>query len=322
MNIYRRAGKVSDSADEAQVLHQLCPQKVTGSLELFKEALAKNKQDQMTGDRAKMLLDASIEVVIHLLAEFSKNDSVLIAMQYEYGTSLFPTRSEDQEIFWKTATTFYNKFIKTQGKDKARVMLLICREARKENPAVQAAVQQNSLMDMKGLVTQANIAEYMSSYLNLPDADSNLIPTPLRTFVSQVTLGNPLYIRETIDQLREHHIQVNEGAGGQVKNVECKDIDKVNVSQWGHTAMIGNTVCALEALDPLEAAVLKMSTCFVGPFTLGDLAASICSRWADSTHFDFLRLFQAIRKLQDQKMIEAVDVPEETETRRGALAFV
>lgn len=315
MNIYRRAGKVSDSADEAQVLHQLCPQKVTGSLELFKEALAKNKQDQMTGDRAKMLLDASIEVVIHLLAEFSKNDSVLIAMQYEYGTSLFPTRSEDQEIFWKTATTFYNKFIKTQGKDKARVMLLICREARKENPAVQAAVQQNSLMDMKGLVTQANIAEYMSSYLNLPDADSNLIPTPLRTFVSQVTLGNPLYIRETIDQLREHHIQVNEGAGGQVKNVECKDIDKVNVSQWGHTAMIGNTVCALEALDPLEAAVLKMSTCFVGPFTLGDLAASICSRWADSTHFDFLRLFQAIRKLQDQKMIEAVDVPEETETR-------
>lgn len=315
MNIYRRAGKVSDNADEAQVLHQLCPQKVTGYLELFKEALAKNKQDQMTGDRAKMLLDASIEVVIHLLAEFSKNDSVLIAMQYEYGTSLFPTRSEDQEIFWKTATTFYNKFIKTQGKDKARVMMLICREARKENPAVQAAVQQNSLMDMKGLVTQANIAEYMSSYLNLPDADSNLIPTPLRTFVSQVTLGNPLYIRETIDQLREHHIQVNEGAGGQVKNVECKDIDKVNVSQWGHTAMIGNTVCALEALDPLEAAVLKMSTCFVGPFTLGDLAASICSRWADSTHFDFLRLFQAIRKLQDQKMIEAVDVPEETETR-------
>ncbi|CAE7826777.1 unnamed protein product [Symbiodinium sp. CCMP2592] len=304
------------------VLHQLCPQKVTGSLELFKEALAKNKQDQMTGDRAKMLLDASIEVVIHLLAEFSKNDSVLIAMQYEYGTSLFPTRSEDQEIFWKTATTFYNKFIKTQGKDKARVMLLICREARKEHPVVQAAVQQNSLMDMKGLVTQANIAEYMSSYLNLPDADSNLIPTPLRTFVSQVTLGNPLYIRETIDQLREHHIQVNEGAGGQVKNVECKDIDKVNVSQWGHTAMIGNTVCALEALDPLEAAVLKMSTCFVGPFTLGDLAASICSRWADSTHFDFLRLFQAIRKLQDQKMIEAVDVPEETETRRGPLVFV
>lgn len=33
----------------------------------------------------------------------------------------------------------------------------------------------------------------------------------------------------------------------------CQDIDKVNVSQWGHTAMIGNTVCALEALDPLEA---------------------------------------------------------------------
>lgn len=71
---------------------------------------------------------------------------------------------------------------------------------------------------------------------------------------------------------------MNETAGGVVKNVECKDIDKVNVSMWGHTAMIGNTVCALEALDPLEAAVLKMSTCFMGPFTLGDLAASTASR--------------------------------------------
>ena len=39
----------------------------------------------------------------------------------------------------------------------------------------------------------------------------------------------------------------------QFQQFQSQDIDKVNVSQWGHTAMIGNTVCALEALDPLEA---------------------------------------------------------------------
>jgi len=316
LNIYQKTSKSVDFKDEIQALEQLCPGKLSTLKDLVKEALMQNKSDQMSAERAKQLLDASIQVAVHLLSEFSKTNSVLLAMQYEYGTSLFPNGSEDQEIFWKTVTTIYEDFIKKKGTDcKPRVMMLVCRESRKNNPAVQAASASNSVLDMKGLQTQANIAEYMSSYLNLPDADSNLIPTPLRYFVSEVTLGNPLYIRETIDQLREHHIQVNEGAGGQVKNVECKDIDKVNVSQWGHTAMIGNTVCALEALDPLEAAVLKMSTCFVVPFTLRDLAASICSRWADSTHFDFLRLFQAIRKLQDLKMIEAVDSPEETTTR-------
>ena len=30
-----------------------------------------------------------------------------------------------------------------------------------------------------------------------------------------------------------------------------------------------------------KAAVLKMSTCFMGPFTLGDLAASTASRWGE-----------------------------------------
>merc|ERR1712039_78191 len=95
--------------------------------------------------------------------------------------------------------------------------------------------------------------------------------------------------------------------GKQPKNIECKDIDKINLASWQHTAMVGGTVCLLESLDPLEAAVLKMSTCFHGTFTLPDLAASTCSRWADATHFDFLRLFKAIRKLVESNIIEAID---------------
>eukprot|EP00438_Fugacium_kawagutii_P031708 Skav215624 [mRNA] locus=scaffold620:13854:35818:- [translate_table: standard] len=131
---------------------------------------------------------------------------------------------------------------------------------------------------------RANVAEYMSRYLNLPDGDSNLIPTPLRNFVANVTQSNPLYIRETIDQLREHHIQVNETAGGVVKNVECK-------------AQRGHQFCKVISL----------------------LFKKGINWWSDSTHFDFLLLFQAggplapnidaIRKLLDQKMLEAVEPP-------------
>ena len=40
--------------------------------------------------------------------------------------------------------------------------------------------------------------EYMANYLGIPE---DAVPPPLRRFVSQVTMGNPLYIRETLDQL-------------------------------------------------------------------------------------------------------------------------
>ncbi|CAJ1343015.1 unnamed protein product [Effrenium voratum] len=290
--------------DDFEALRHLSPSR---RMDLLQQALGKNAAaSELTMEKAGEVLSLTVEVVVELLSQFTKSNAVLLIMQFEYGTSLFPDKLSDQDIFWQTVNTVYNSFIKTQPPDgKPRVMMLICRHARDDHPAVKAAEKSNTKVSLKGLEDQG-IAEYMSSYLNLPDADSNLIPTPLRLFVSEVTLGNPLYIRETIDQLREHHIQVNEGAGGQVKNVECKDIDKVNVSQWGHTAMIGNTVCALEALDPLEAAVLKMSTCFMGPFTLGDLAASTSSRWAESTHFDFLRLFQIMNFVRAETIVQEI----------------
>merc|ERR1711874_952049 len=62
-----------------------------------------------------------------------------------------------------------------------------------------------------------------------------------------------------------------------------------------------------EPLDPLQAAVLKMSTVFTGAFTLPDLAASSCSRWAGATRFDYLRLFRAIQDLVRRGIIEVAE---------------
>jgi len=148
----------------------------------------------------------------------------------------------------------------------------------------------------------------MSHYLGVQEQQ---VPAPLRQFVFKVTSGNPYYMRETIDQLMEHHIQVNKGANNQVRSLECKDIEHINISTWHHTAMVSGTVCVLESLDPLPAAVLKMSTCFMGSFTLPDLAASISPRWAGSTHFDFLRLFKAIQTLVEGRFLDTVEAIED-----------
>merc|ERR1712113_1037048 len=78
----------------------------------------------------------------------------------------------------------------------------------------------------------------------------------------------------------------------------------MGISSWNQTAMVGETVCLLESLDPLEAMVLKMSTVFTGPFTLPDLASSSCSRWAGATHFDYLRLYKALQDLVKRQIIE------------------
>jgi class 3 adenylate cyclase len=310
LGIFRVARNTNETLpdDDFKALEQLIPSRFQQYLPLLREGLRSTGQD-MPKEKTAEFLSVALDILIELLSGFSQHSAVLISMQFEYGSSLFPKRNDDATIFWSVVNRLYDGFIKKQtANSKPRVLLLLVRDAPPDSPAAMAAEKKHSRIHLEGL-TEENIAEYMSTYLELPDAD--LIPSPLRIFVWKVTLGNPLYIRETIDQMREHYIQVNYHANNTVRNVEVQDIEKINVSLWGHTSMVGGTVCLLESLDPLEAAVLKMSTCFDGPFTLADLAASTCSRWADSTYFDFLRLFQAIKKLHQQEIVDVVDAPQD-----------
>eukprot|EP00933_Yihiella_yeosuensis_P001502 TRINITY_DN10247_c0_g1_i1.p1 TRINITY_DN10247_c0_g1~~TRINITY_DN10247_c0_g1_i1.p1 ORF type:complete len:1054 (+),score=233.58 TRINITY_DN10247_c0_g1_i1:70-3231(+) len=317
LGVYRVAKPVKEAIplDDFEALKILVPEGKRGNFTLVQEAM-RSKGHEMTADRAAEFLSSALEILIHLMTQLAQKEAVSMTMQFEYGSSLFPERNNDRQIFWKAVNTIYNEFVVKQPKGGLpRVLVILAKDIEPKSPAVINAIEKGSHIQLDGL-TEADANEYMASYLDLPDSD--LVPSPLRVFVFTVTLGNPLYIRETIDQLREHHIQVNQHANGTVRNVEVQDIDKINVSQWGHTAMVGSTVCLLESLDPLEAAVLKMSTCFLGPFTLPDLAASTCSRWADSTHFDFLRLFQAIKKLVANKVIDEVSAPEVDSGLRAA----
>lgn len=202
------------------------------------------------------------------------------------------------------------------GSKPVAMLVIVQAPDEKENPqhyrwvmsnvAIKYAEKATTMLRLDGL-TEETIVEYMSSYLDVPE---QIVPKPMRQFVAKVTLGNPLYIRETVDQLQEdQHVFVNRSASGVAKGLECKDIDKCDIAKWTHTNMVGRTICTLQSLEPLEATVLKMSTCFSGPFALPDLAASLASKWADATHFDFLRLYQSLVKLVNKGCVEKVEPP-------------
>lgn len=289
--------------DDFAAMQKLTPPDLAMRLPVLKEAL----QDRNAKERQEEILNNGLEVAVALLAQLVKTTSILMVLQFEYGTSLFPKNLQDMTIFWEAISklTKLTKAEMTNGPGnghKPLVMMIICKESEDSHPAIKLAHESGSFVHLKGL-TEENILEYMGNYLDVPE---QMVPQPLRQFVGKVTLGNPRHIRETIEQLLENNLQVHIGANSLPKHIECKDLEKINISSWQHTAMVGGTVCLLESLDPLEAAVLKMSTCFEGTFTLPDLAASTCSRWADSTHFDYLRIFRALGTLVKSGVIEQV----------------
>lgn len=285
--------------DPFQALTKVAPPQFSTRLPLLRLLLSNKAAKEQSAE----VLESCIEVVKALVSILCKQISVTMTLQYEWGMTVYPKIQQDRFTFWGVVQNLSS--LVGPGPNPA-VLVIICREAERSNAAVRIALREKSFLELGGLPDD-HIVEYIGAYLGVPVA---MVPQALRSFVSKVTLGNPQYIRETIDQLQEHdHLQVLRGQNGVPRDVQCKDVARINISAWQHTAMVGSTICLLESLDPLEAMVLKMSTCFQGPFTLPDLAASQCSRWANATHFDYLRLLKAIRRLQDLEILDAVDPP-------------
>jgi len=305
MAVFRQLNSLMPT-DDVQALVKVLPTAFASSLPMLTELL--NGQaippqlHQPVDSNNNEIFETAVKVVMSLLSILKKQTPVLVILQFEHGTSLFPsTTREDQKIFWKMTTDLATLV----QKEKNIAGLILCREADRTNIAVKQAIETNSLLNLKGL-TEENILEYMSNYLGIAEA---AVPVELRQFISEVTLGNPLYIRETLDQLMEdQHLRVNQKQGAPV-SLKQGALDRIEITAWNHTQMVGGTVCLLESLDPIEAAALKMSTCFEGPFTLPDLAASSCSQWGGATHFDLLRLYRATQKLIKMSIIDMVDPP-------------
>jgi len=293
INVFRNMNAGTPS-DDVHALEKLAP--MHSGMQLAD--LLRGRSSQRDNSE---VMDFALKAVLALLAKLAKETQtgVLVVLQFEQGTSLFDkTMQADFAVFWKV-TSALSQLI---AKEKSIAGLVLCREADREQYCVQEAIRTDNLLTLKGL--NEEIIEYMANYLQIPE---DCVPPPLRKFVKEVTMGNPLYIRETLDQLMaDGHLKVKSGSSATMVPGVLNDID---IAAWNHTAMVGGTVCNIESLDPIETAALKMSTCFEGAFTLPDLAASNCSQWGGSTHFDLLRLYRATRKLVHRGFIEKVQAP-------------
>jgi class 3 adenylate cyclase len=292
--------------DDAQALAKVMPEKQAASLPKLQELL-KSKASTSPGNGAKTsddraVFDLGVKCVIELLKSLSKKTPILVVLLFANGTSLFDkTTAADLKVFWNLT----EEMCKLVKDDSQIAGLVVCKHSLDSSPAVQHAKEHNSHLSLKGLNEDSFVEQYISNHLTVP---AQGIPTPLREFVSQVTLGNPLYIRETLLQLQnDGHIKVKKNVS--VDLTSTFDVQNVDIASWNHTQMVGSTTCILESLEPIEASALKMSTCFENPYTLPDLAASNCSQWGGATHFDLLRLFRATQRLVQLDLVQEVAAP-------------
>lgn len=299
--------------DDLDALEKCLPQASPATLQILRTLLLNNgSQASSTVNDTADIFETTIKEVINMLTRLKTQTPLLVVLQFEHGTSLFSkTSKQDEEVFWKMTAELTN-LVKTE---KAISGLILCKNAPKKNPAVESAVTSNSFLELKGL-SDENVPEYMSNYLDIPFQQ---VPPMLRRFITQMTNGNPLFVREILDQLtKDKYLTVKPGHSATLGVGALERIKEDNViSQWNHTSMVGGTVCVLESLDPNEAAALKMSTCFECPFTLPDLAASNCSQWGGATHLELLRLFRAVSKLVERRILEHVAAPSRETPRSG-----
>jgi len=296
--------------DDMQALTRVAPSHFQAQLadmrQIIGEPAASDSDCKLQEEASPQIQESALSLVVELLTDLREKTAIVTVLQLEYGTSLFQRTREEFNGFWNIVSRLFRIAERSAGKPFVLVIMYESHAKTTANhPAIQAAERSGSVIQLNGL-SEDNITEYICYTMDIRE---DLLPQQLRAFIAKITLGNPLYIRETIDQLQKtQHVQQLRDGRGNIEKLVAQDLDGINIAAWNHTSMVGETICLLESLDPLEAAVVKMSTVFTGdPFTLSDLAATQCSQWSGATHFDNLRLLRAIRKLVEQHIIEGVD---------------
>lgn len=244
-----------------------------------------------------------VDLALALLRKLADKKPVICAATLEVGSNLYDKTMKDVGAFWEVVTRLGN-MAQSSNNSNPFVLMIKVSNVPKDHPVIEFAKSKGWLVKTDPLCDDS-IVECMSTCLHVKEQN---IPKALHQYVAKITRGNALYIRETIDQLLKNgHIEVFRDAQGEPEGLYySQDLESVQIAEWNHTSMVGGTVCLLESLDPLEAAVVKMSTVFDGVFTVADLAASSCSRWAGATRFDNLRLFKAVNDLFARGIIDLI----------------
>eukprot|EP00397_Hematodinium_sp_SG-2012_P004734 GEMP01004748.1.p1 GENE.GEMP01004748.1~~GEMP01004748.1.p1 ORF type:complete len:1084 (+),score=199.12 GEMP01004748.1:212-3463(+) len=237
-----------------------------------------------------------------LVEKLIKLKRLIVIMPLIRGTNLY---GMETSFFWELAEDFSHLANRTrENSSECLVLVVIARSVDNDNAG---AMKMRNDAESHGWyceavpLEQTCVREYAALHLKV---EKHEIPPPLLEFVTNLSCGNATYITETLEQLIDNgNVEVRRKEGSN-EVVYTSELEAINIAKWHQTAMVGGAICLLESLDPLQAAVVKMATVFTGPFTISDLAASSCSRWAGATRFDTLRLFKSMNTLVQRNIID------------------
>jgi class 3 adenylate cyclase len=241
--------------------------------------------------------DQFIDYCERLVKRVLQDRPVVAVLRISRGTSLF--NIVNNPTFWKLVKRI--SALSFTGNSNPLAVLVLSRRAD-DAGFLSGHVQR---IEMQAL-TRNCLEEYMGKILQV---DENELPGGLVDFVEELTQGNALYVLETLEQLvaKGYVSRTPEG----VVSVHEPDLkEKVSVSDWSHTAMVGRVVCQLEALAPQEAAIVKMASVFQGPFSVLDIAASLKSPYLQAQRFDNYRMYRTCARLVQLGILSAI--PQDT----------
>jgi len=246
-----------------------------------------------------------IDLVHSLMKKLGQKKPLLCVLSLQEGSNIFASErsDEDKDVFWNLAVKLSEMAGKGMGLPHPLLLMVVTKYTKSDYPdSAQVLLKRSAYIELTPL-SDSGVLEYMSRYLRLPEEK---LPDPLHQYVAKITCGNPLFVRETIDSLLHcGHINVAKNQQGNPDSLlYTKDLESINIADWASTDMVGGTICLLESLEPLQSAIVKMTTVFRGVFTVADLAASSCSRWAGATYFDAFRVFYAVVVLVDRGIID------------------
>lgn len=253
-----------------------------------------------------------IDLALRLLRRLLQDKSVTCVVSLRSGSNMFSSEVNEEDleelpVIWALLRQLAEmaEDLKSRSAPNPLLVILSMKLTKDACPqSVRRFMHQDAFIRIAPL-TDNNILEYVSRCLGLP---VDKVPSVMHRYVAKITQGNALFISETIEQLQLHgHIEVVRAANGTAEQVRySQDLELINVANWTATAMVGGTMCMLESLEPLQTVVVKMATVFHGVFTIADLGASSCSRWAGATFFDAFRLFYAVAVLVRMGILERV----------------
>jgi len=265
------------------------------------------------GQESRSLMDSEgldlYKQGLHLVGSVLKNLTakrpVCCVLSFRPGSDIYrSSRShQDKALFWTLAHKIAEM---SKSSQNPLVLILAVKGGVADIPEELHAYMAGRPPLTMSMLNEYGAVEYMSKYMGLqPDS----VPDALKNFIITVTQGNPLYIHETLEQLiAGQHLTVSQDGQGGLRLVNyTDDLESINLKDWANTAMVGSTIALLESLDPVQAAVVKMATVFRGVFTVADLCASSCSKWAGAYYFDAFRVFHAVSLLVDRGILALAD---------------